>query len=207
MTPRRSAEPRPYNTGLREQGGEWPGRADLEETRFAETPRGMVFAHDIIDALPADKLALIRKRADCLYSEIPWVAGAGRFYYRAGLKGRPHRDYVQALAGLIENFMKPAFIVGAKADTRILAQGSISLIALNRRPAWLAVAYADRPPPECHATSDLLAWLGATYRGVYDFSCGYGGALAYFAYAVGSDIDAKCLNYVERKILNGRNRQ
>ena len=43
--------------------------------------------------------------------------------------------------------------------------------------------------------------LAQRYRGVYDFSCGYGNALRPFGYIIGSDIDKKCLDYIAREIL------
>ena len=191
----------PYNSALAVSA--WPGRDALSETRFAETGRGMVFAHDVCEPLADELFARIEAQADCVYSEIPWPAGGAAFYRRAGCDVRPHGDMVLAVkARIVDPLRKPSFIIASKRDARFLAADAVQPCALNGRPAYLAIVNAE-PPPPCPTTRELLAWLGRRYRSVYDFSCGFGGSLKHFAYAIGSDIDQKCLNYVEWEILNG----
>lgn len=205
MRPRQpGAFARPYNTGLK-VGADWPGRAGLGETRFAETARGVVFAHSLTDPLPEKRLQLVAGRAECLYSEIPWLAGSTAFYDRAGLAPRPHAEYVAGAAALIDSLRKPTFLVGSKHDLGVIAgRAPERRIRLNGAKVWLAILHTDASDvPEVGVTSDLLAWLAARFSGAYDFSCGYGNALSYFAYCIGSDIDLKCLSYVHKEILGG----
>jgi hypothetical protein len=189
----------PYNSALK--GGDWPGRQALAETDFAESPRGMVFAHNLFDPLPAARAEAVR-RMECVYSEIPWPAGDVTFYQRAGLPQRPHAAYVAAAKALIDGLKKPSFIIAAKRDAMILATDEVRLVTLRGRPACLAIAYAgERPPRAAVDTADILAWLAGAYRSVYDFSCGYGAGLKPFAAFVGSDIDRRCLTYVAQELL------
>ncbi len=199
-----AASARPYNTALK-VGASLPIRATLGETRFAETARGVVFAHSMADPLPQERLQMVAERAECLYSEIPWPAGAAVFYDRAGLAQRAHADYLAGAQRLIESLKKPTFIVGSKHDVTALLPPWVAAtpIVLNGEPAWLAVLHTDAAAvPTAGRTTDLLACLGATYDAAYDFSCGYGNALSNFRYRIGSDIDLKCLDYVSRKVIN-----
>jgi hypothetical protein len=190
----------PYNSALKRRA--WPGRSELGETSFAETERGVVFAHNAIEPLPDGWFTLVQARADCLYCEIPWPAAGATFYERAGLEPQPHADLVLSIkARIIDALRKPSFVIASHRDAPQFAVDELRPIVINGGAAWLAIAYADRLPPLCPTTLELLAWLGGQYRSVYDCCCGYGVALRRFAYAIGSDIDRKCLNYVEREIL------
>ena len=173
----RAARTAPYNSALK--GPLWPGREQLSEIGFAESARGMIFAHNICDPLPEPMAERIMRCADCVYCEIPWPASGETFYQRAGAE--------------------PAFLVGAKRDALALADDAVQLVSLNGRPAWLAISGAG--VAGYGTTDELLTQLARVYRGVYDFGCGYGAALRLFAYFIGSDIDRKCLAYVQRELL------
>src|SRR5208337_3619511 len=128
---------RPYNTAL---ASSIPAvRAELTDTKFAFSDRGVVFAHDILEPLPEVMDRLIGSRVECLYAETPWVAGSATFYERAGLAPKPHAEYVSAVERLIEHFGKPAFIVCSKRDAAALGE-AVSPIVLNGERAWLARA-------------------------------------------------------------------
>jgi SAM-dependent methyltransferase len=132
----------------------------------------------------------------------PRPASGDTFYQRAGVEPRDHADYLAALRKLIlHRFGKPAFIVGAKRDAAALADEPVRPVSLNGRPAWLAISGGGRTP-QCRTTDELLAQLARSYRSVYDFGCGYGAALRPFSYFIGSDIDRKCLAYVQRELLS-----
>jgi len=185
---------RPYNTAL---ASSIPAvRAELTDTKFAFSDRGVVFAHDILEPLPEVMDRLIGSRVECLYAETPWVAGSATFYERAGLAPKPHAEYVSAVERLIEHFGKPAFIVCSKRDAAALGE-AVSPIVLNGERAWLARAGGGTI--EADTVETLRARLAERYAGVYDFSCGYGNALGEFSFFVGSDIDQKCLDYIRRK--------
>jgi hypothetical protein len=189
----------PYNSALKSQA--WRGRDSLGETAFAESARGLVFAHSIIDPMPDDKFALIQAKAECVYGEIPWPAGSPVFYERAGVAPHPHGDLALAAKALIDALAKPTFIIASKRDAPLFAADPRPIL-INGGDAWLAISHADRAPPPCRTTTELLAWLAGEYRSVYDFCCGYGVALRRFAYFIGSDIDRKCLRYIEREWLD-----
>jgi hypothetical protein len=185
-----------YNSALK--GREWLGRDHLTEIDFAESERGMVFAHNICEPLPEAMAALIESRAECLYSEVPWPAARDTFYRRAGVTPRPHGEYQAAVKAILDRFNKPAFIVAAKRDAMALAD-EVHPIILYGDPGWLAISRGRAP--EYRTNQDLVAQLAKAYRSVYDFSCGCGVALRPFAYFIGSDIDRKCLAYVQRELL------
>jgi hypothetical protein len=189
----------PYNTALKGPG--WSGRENLEEIELADSPIGTVFAHNILDPLPEPWAELIEKNAECVYSEIPWPAARDTFYLRSGLAPRPHGEYVAAVKAIVDRFRKPSYIVASKRDAFALADQPVRPIMHNGYQAWLAIAHAVQPTPDCVGTPELRAWLGQTYRSVYDFSCGYGAGLRPFEHFIGSDIDRKCLAYVARELL------
>ena len=187
-----------YNSALK--GREWAGRDEFKEIDFAESSRGVVFAHNVCEPLPEAMADRIASRAECFYSEIPWPAARDTFYRRSGVEPRPHGEYIAAVKALLDRFKKPAFIVASKRDAIALAPDEMRLISLYGAPGWLAISRTSRVP-EYRTNQDLIAGLAEAYHSVYDFSCGCGVALKPFAYCIGSDIDRKCLAYVAREIL------
>jgi hypothetical protein len=187
-----------YNSALK--GREWAGRDEFQPIDFAESARGMVFAHNICEPLP-DAMAERIARVECFYSEVPWPAARDTFYQRSGVEPRPHAEYQAAIKGIIDRFKKPTFIIAAKRDAFALAADDVRLISLYGDPGWLAIRGGR--PPECRTNQELIARLAEAYGSVYDFSCGCGVALRPFAYFIGSDIDRKCLAYVQRELLSG----
>jgi hypothetical protein len=188
----------PYNSALK--GPVWAGRDDLAEIEFAESPAGMVFAHNVCDPMPEPFIEQIAKRAECIYAELPWPAGGDTFYARAGVEARPHDDFMFAVKGrIVDPLGKPTFIVASKRDARFLASDDIRPITHRGGNAWLAAS--GGPAPRCETSEELIAYLAGAYRSVYDFSCGYGRSLRPFAFFIGSDIDRKCLAYVARELL------
>ena len=194
---------RPYNTGLAQ--AEVALRAQLAEITHAASERGVVFAHAIGTPFTAGQAKII-SRCACIYCELPWVSGWALFHQRAGVDPvSSYADYIKAVAELLAEFRKPAFIVCSKRSATILSQPPLRPIGLNGGRAWLAVAYVeggpDLPLRTPASTEELLGWLAGRFPSVYDFGCGYGNALRRFSYFVGSDIDKKCLDYIARELL------
>lgn len=192
----------PYNTGLGSHEYEW--RRRLDGIDYAESERGIVFAHDVCNSLCDYRATLVMQKAECVYSELPWKSGWDTFHARAEVQpSGKHEDFVKAVKSLLMMLGKPAFIVCSKQDAEFLSDKKPCPIMLNGKRAWLAV-YNVKDIPQVGDTLNLVRYLAGTYRSVYDFGCGYGNALREFEYFVGSDIDGKCLKFIEMEMLHGR---
>lgn len=190
-----------YNTALKSRMRDAALRPVLGETSFARSRRGVVFAHDVCAPLPARFERLIGERCACIYSEPAWKPGWVKFHARAGVADYGnYDDYPYRIKALIDHFAKPSFVVCSRAVSELLAPGMTRAIKLyGHADVWLAIANVEMPAAAGNV--ELVADLAARYRSVYDFSCGYGAALRPFEFFVGSDIDKKCLNYIERELL------
>lgn len=191
----------PYNTALKSPRFDYAGRDKLDRLQYVNTNRGMVFAHDMCKPLPEVRMNVIRERCQCVYTEIPWMAGWGIFHERAGKSpSNGYGFFVDAIKRLIDELQKPSFVVCSKAIVNRLNPPEVLPIRLHTTHACLGLW--NSPHMEgVETVPALLNRLGQDYESAYDPCCGYGNGLRPFKYFVGSDIDEKCLAYVNAKIL------
>lgn len=190
----------PINTAVRNRHFAYDGRAALGESRHFENERGVIFFNDLCRPLTQATLNLFR-RADCVCSIVAWRHGFRIFHERAGVQpSGTHAVYIAHIRQLIQTLSLPSYIVTSKRDAMLMAPDLIRPITLFDEPAMLA-EWQPLGPAGIDRAEDLPALLATRYRAVLDFSCGYGSIVRPFRYFIGSDIDTKCLNYIEREIM------
>ena len=191
----------PVNTALKaSRYFEYAGRGELAETSFYENPRGVVFYHDMCAPMSEEAHGYC-SRAECICTVLAWAHGYETFAARAGvLPAGNHTEYLEAVRGYVARRRIPTFIVCGKKDLQRLKPHASAPIKLLGTDVMLAIWNRDKVQTVTDA-AELPGALATLYESVYDFSCGYGNTLRPFKYFIGSDIDRKCLNYIEREIM------
>ena len=174
---------------------------DVPETERATHQRGIMLKNDIIaNGLPKEFDA-----CDVLYAEPPWPHGFHVFNERAGVSGINYGDLAKSIENIILIKNKPTFILlGKQMLKRLPSPKSVHNTVLNGNDAMIAVWNASYSGPT-DSTASVCEYLGAQYKVMGDFTCGYGACIRNFLQGggsqfVASDYDGKCITVMAAKM-------
>lgn len=142
------------------------------------------------------------KACDCIYSEIAWQAGYGRFTEGTEAEGSSHADYLDGIVRCIEGLQVPAFIVCGKREAKRMqpdAQKDIAFMYHGGSRAVLA-AWNAAIPDYVESELDARGCIIGEHSCVLDPCCGYGNTARIAVQAgkrgIMSDVNAECIAYI-----------
>lgn len=155
----------------------------------------IAFVHDINDGVH-----YLFRYVDCIYSEPSWLNGYPKFLERAGVESKSFNEYKKNILSVIKSINKPSFIIMGKHMVKTMNPDYSYDIKLNGGNSVLGV-YNYNNIPIFERTEQLLEYISDRFDVVLDFCCGYGTTFNYFDRFVASDINKKCINYINKKYL------
>ncbi len=157
-------------------------------------------------------LPLEMQTCDVIYGECPWPQGFKIFDERVGNIPRPFKLFQDATNAMIQQTQKPVLLILGKILLNALPTPSGQAdIKLNKGPVILAWWNYDYDGP-LTTNTDCTWHLGARFKSIGDFCCGYGEPLFSFLdnsgsdkhkskqFFVGSDHNGKCIRVLHDRM-------
>ena len=166
---------------------------------------GYVFLRSdlVVDGIP-DEVA----DCDVIYGEPPWPHGFKVFNDRAEVSDRrTYQEFADVLGSEIRRIRKPFYMTLGKTLMKMLPSHSGSLpVKLNGADAFI-VWWFDKYDGPHDTNISVCKALGARYRSMGDWCCGYATPLLAFTEGggkliVGADYDGKCITVCGERMGN-----
>lgn len=155
----------------------------------------VAFVHDINNGINP-----LFKHVDCIYAEPAWLNGYPKFIKRAGVESASFNEYKSNILNVVKELNKPSFIIMGKHMLKTMKPDYHYDILLYGGNSVLGV-YNYEGIPVFKTTEQVLEYISKRFEVVLDFCCGYGNTFEYFDRFIATDINKKCINYINKKYL------